>query len=65
MTFRVVVTEVNPLADLGAPPMENEIFRQSVEALDLRSVIEAINRRPRKPREPREKTPNAKKEAKA
>jgi hypothetical protein len=60
--FRVTVTEVNPLADPGAPPVEIEVFRQSVEALDLRSVIEAINRRPRKPREARAPTNAPKKE---
>jgi hypothetical protein len=48
--FKVTVTECNPMADLGAPPVEVEVFRQSVETLELRKVIEAVNFKPRKPR---------------
>jgi hypothetical protein len=58
--FRVTVVEVNPLADLGAPPVEMELFKQTVPELDMRALAALINQRPRKPR-----APNAvKKEAK-
>ncbi len=53
--FKVVVTEVNAMSDLGAQASEVKRFEQCVDVLDLRAVISAVNQKPRKPREPKVK----------
>jgi len=52
--FKVLVTEINPLADLGAPAVEVRRFEQTVDELNLRAVIAAVNAKPRRPRERKE-----------
>jgi hypothetical protein len=52
--YKIVVTEINPLADLGAPAVEVRRFEQTVDELNLRAVITAVNQKPRAPRKPKE-----------
>jgi len=49
--FRVTVTEINAMADLGAPHSEVERYSQTVDIVDLPKIIAAVNAKPRKPRE--------------
>ncbi len=52
--FKITVTEVNPLADLGAPQTEIKRFEQTVDDLKLRALIAVVNQKPRKPRTAKE-----------
>jgi hypothetical protein len=47
--FEVIVTEVNQAAD-GTRSGTVERYRQCVDAIDLRAVMAAVNKRPRKSR---------------
>lgn len=58
--YKVVVTEIFQSTVDAADRSEIERFSQTVDALELRKVIEAVNARPRRPREP--KAPAARKE---
>ena len=57
--FRIEVTEINPLSEVGAPAAELKVFSQCVDTIDLRALFAAVNQRQRKQR-----TPNTKKEVK-
>lgn len=52
MPYRVTIEEVS-----GAPgdPGHKKIYEQTVEVIDIRAVMSAVNVRPRKPREKKEK----------
>ena len=53
MSFKIVVTEVTRQISDDANSMkavEVERYAQTVEELDLRAVMAAVNHRPRKPR---------------
>jgi hypothetical protein len=53
MPFTITITEQNTAtaANEFADAPGKEVFRQTVEALDLQAVFSAINKKPRKPRE--------------
>ena len=53
--FRIEVTEINPLSEVGAPAAELKVFEQITETIDLRAVFAGVNQRQRKPRTTREK----------
>jgi hypothetical protein len=50
MPYTVTITESRP-GDGIDTPNEREVFRQTVDALDLRTVFAAVNKKPRKARE--------------
>ena len=52
--FKIVVMEINPLAELGAPAAEVKRFEQCVDELNIRALIAAVNQKPRNPRTPKE-----------
>ncbi len=54
MSFTITITQQNELIAAATPGIANpavEVFRQTVEVLDLQAVFSAINKKPRKPRE--------------
>ena len=51
-TITITVTEIT--ADpTGTPISTAEVFKQSVDALDLTKLFTAVNAKPRKPRAPK------------
>ena len=48
MSFRIVVTEV--LEGTNVQPVEIERYRQTVDVIDLKKIIDATNYKPRGPR---------------
>jgi len=55
MAFRIVVTEV--FEGTNVKPEEVERYRQTVDELDLRAVMAAVNQKKRGPRERKAKVP--------
>lgn len=49
MSFTVTITENKAVTDRDV--QEKEVFRQTVELIDLHAVFSAVNKKPRKPRE--------------
>lgn len=52
--FTVTVTELSNDAS-GVTQSTQEVFRQSVDAIDLPKLFAAVNAKPRKPRAPKVK----------
>lgn len=48
MPFTITITEQKTPGEAA-----NEVFRQTVEVLDLPAVFNAVNKKKRKPREPK------------
>jgi hypothetical protein len=63
--FKIVITEWTPASQSDERPVPEvfERYSQSVETVDLKKIIAAVNSKPRKAREP--KAQPAKKEAKS
>ncbi len=54
--FEVVITEVSAHSESNPQspaPMRVERYRQTVDVLDIRAVMAAVNHKPRKPRTPK------------
>jgi hypothetical protein len=49
MPFTITITEDKAVSDRDTA--QREVFRQTVEVLDLPAVFNAVNKKPRKPRE--------------
>ena len=53
MSYTIIITQNPNHPDGVTATAPTKVFEQTVETLDLKSVINAINAKPRKPRAPK------------
>jgi hypothetical protein len=56
MAYKITIEKLDEPGGkaLDGTPLRSRIYEQTVDELDLRAVMQAVNSKPRKPRKPKE-----------